>query len=172
MIDNSEMEAIKKGWMPIMMIWASMFASLVIYVVICHILAEQMTFTADETFPYQTLKYALFGAAVFILLLSSVIHRSMLNSGKPLPPQTGAAQPHHPAVGKYLTAMLISLAMSEAVGIFGLVLFFLSRDFSSLYFFVILSACAMYRYRPKKYELVRLAETMKQFKETTGTLQP
>jgi hypothetical protein len=72
---------------------------------------------------------------------------------------------HHPAFEKYFRATLISTALSESIGIYGLVLFLLGKDWSSLYFLIIVSAIAMYYFRPKKQELLDLATemTVKQF---------
>ena len=45
---------------------------------------------------------------------------------------------------RYMIVMLISLALSEAIGIFGLVLFFLSEDYLTLFLFIGCSAIAMF----------------------------
>ena len=67
----------------------------------------------------------------------------------------------HPAVGKYLTVIVIVTAFSESVGIYGVVLFLISKDALSLYQLMILSAIAMVVFRPTKEELIDVAEKMK-----------
>jgi len=63
-------------------------------------------------------------------------------------------------IGKYVTAMLVSLALSEFIGIMGLALFFLGDNFQVLYIFMAISAVAMFFYRPKREELETLALAM------------
>jgi hypothetical protein len=61
-----------------------------------------------------------------------------------------------PILGKYAVALIVSLALSESIAIYGLVLFFLGDNYQTLYFFVGISAIAMFFYRPKKEELEEL----------------
>jgi hypothetical protein len=67
----------------------------------------------------------------------------------------------HPAVAGYLTAVIVVLALAESVGIYGMVLFFIGKDAVSFYQLMILAAAAMIFFRPKKEELIELAEKMK-----------
>jgi hypothetical protein len=53
--------------------------------------------------------------------------------------------------------MVASLALSESIGVYGLVLFFLGESFRTLYIFIGISALAMLLYRPKREELETLA---------------
>jgi hypothetical protein len=48
--------------------------------------------------------------------------------------------------------------MSEAIGIYGLILFLLGKNQNDLYLLTALSAAAMTLYFPKKEEVVNLAE--------------
>jgi hypothetical protein len=52
--------------------------------------------------------------------------------------------------------MVVSLALSESIGIYGLVLFFLGESFRTLYIFLGISALAIFLYRPKREELEAL----------------
>lgn len=52
------------------------------------------------------------------------------------------------------------MALSESIGVYGLVLFFLSKDSGVLYQFIVMSAIAMLYYRPRKEELLQLAVEM------------
>ena len=52
--------------------------------------------------------------------------------------------------------MFVSLALSEFIGIMGLVLFFLGDNFQVLYTFMAISTIAMFLYRPKREELETL----------------
>lgn len=63
-------------------------------------------------------------------------------------------------------ALMVSLALSESIAIYGLVLFFLGDDYQSLYLFVGISAIAMFFYRPKKEELEELIRAAMQGVDT------
>jgi hypothetical protein len=75
-------------------------------------------------------------------------------------PQTGRSRPDiQTVIGKYATAVIISLALSESVGIFGLVLFFLGKDFQILHAFLACSAVAMVFHRPRVSEIENLFDS-------------
>ena len=59
-------------------------------------------------------------------------------------------------IAKYTTTTVITLALAESIGIYGLVLFFLGDGFQTLYLFMAVSAVVMFYYRPKKHELESL----------------
>jgi len=66
--------------------------------------------------------------------------------------------------------MVISLALSESIGIYGLVLFLLGKNTMDLYLFILVSAGAMIMYRPRKDELLSLAQGIED--STTGGTMP
>jgi hypothetical protein len=53
---------------------------------------------------------------------------------------------------RYLTTVIVSMALVEVVGIFGLVMFVLGDGFNTLYIFTGLSALGLFLYRPKADE--------------------
>ena len=63
------------------------------------------------------------------------------------------------AFSKYAVAMIIPIALSEVVGIFGLVLFLLGAGFQTLYIFIGVSAITMVLFRPRRKEIEKIAET-------------
>ena len=66
------------------------------------------------------------------------------------------------ALSKYLTAMIVSLGMSETIGIYGLVLFMLGKNTMDLYLLIFISAAAMFYYRPQKEKIIELAKELKE----------
>ena len=64
------------------------------------------------------------------------------------------------ALARYTTAVIISLALSECIGIYGLVLFLLGDEYQTLYIFIGAAAAAMFYFRPKREELVDLSMAM------------
>ena len=61
------------------------------------------------------------------------------------------------AVMKYTGAVVVSIALAELIGIFGVVFYFISGDFKTLYFLIGISAVVMLYFCPKTKELVSVA---------------
>lgn len=109
----------------------------------------------------EVLKYALFGISA-LTLVGAYFFRKLLLKNISRPVQgAGFQSDTYPAGAKYLIVIVIIMALSESVGIYGVVLFFISKDVVSLYQLIILSAVAMVGFRPKKGELIEVAEKMK-----------
>jgi hypothetical protein len=56
--------------------------------------------------------------------------------------------------------IIVFLAMSESIGLYGFVFSFFSADFPTLYTFMAISATAMFYFHPKIEELKKLAAVM------------
>jgi len=59
---------------------------------------------------------------------------------------------------KYSAATIVALAMSESIGVYGLILFFLGKNSTDLYLLILISAAAMVIYRPRKDEMLNLVQ--------------
>jgi hypothetical protein len=153
MLSGQELE---KGMSMLKMIWCALVASLLIYIFIAPILldASQVHFPVET---YATLRMALYGVALMTLVATWFVRRIILTANS-APQQTKSQQ--HPAIQRYITAMIIALAMSEAIGIYGLILFLLGNSQADLYLLTALSAAAMTLYFPKREEVIRLAERL------------
>jgi hypothetical protein len=119
---------------------------------------------ARPDLPLDLIRNILYCIAIFTLILTRFI-RKLIIAGrpdgpgpKPLKSPSLSNQPS--PLGKYVTAMFVSLALSEFIGIIGLVLFFLGDQFQVLYTFIAISAIAMFLYRPKREELEALPIAM------------
>ncbi|MCU0821160.1 MAG: hypothetical protein MUC95_01645 [Spirochaetes bacterium] len=66
------------------------------------------------------------------------------------------------AAAKYTAAVIISLAISETIAIFGLIALIIYNDRFGFYQMLVISAIAMFCFRPRKDELFKLAAKMKQ----------
>ena len=73
------------------------------------------------------------------------------------PSNPGSMSHQRALLAKYTVAVLVSLALCEGIGIYGVVLFFLGAELKILYIFIAISALSMFFYRPKMEELERLA---------------
>ena len=159
-------QELNKGLLTLKVIWSAMLMSLAIYLFVgLQIAANVQSSMTDETFGM--LKMVLYIIALAILIVTRYV-RKLILSGKGqnrLP--TRATR--HPALQTYTTATILALAMSESIGIFGLVLFFLGKNPMDLYLLILVSAAAMFMYRPSKEELLTLSREMRGDSTTGGT---
>jgi hypothetical protein len=160
-MQTEQSKAIDKGMRSLWFIWAAMFWSLLIYVFICH--QPGIGFKGGEgtALFVPLLRKILFGVAAAELIMAYYLRRFMLKG------RSSVAGAHivrgsvtlnqPPFVGHYCAAVIISLAFSESIGIYGFVLFMFGGEFTTLYIFMAVSALAMVFYRPKREELEKLA---------------
>jgi hypothetical protein len=148
---EEEKKTIEQRFLIVMMIWGSILASLIIYLVVCIFINEIYQTPVGDNFPIATLKNAFYGVSFIILVSIRFIRNKLI-------PEKGNRSENriNYYMGKYTVAILVSSALAEFIGILGLVLFFLNKNFTDLYIFLAISAAAMIFYRPKKSELVEL----------------
>lgn len=157
--EYSERERLDKGWLVILVVWGAMLGSLGVYLVICWFVHQQGGLRVAADMSLDTIKYALFGISFVELFVIHYVRKAALKVRGPVASsQSSSAQ--HPAVAKYMSAVLVAAALSESIGIYGVVLFFLSDDTMPLYQFVALSAMAMLYFRPRKEEFLNLVDEM------------
>jgi hypothetical protein len=150
MLTGQELE---KGISMLKMIWGALVVSLLMYIFIAPMMME----TSKINFPpetYDTLRKALYGVAFLTLAVTWFVRRLLLAASAPK--QTKSRQ--HPAIQRYTTAMIIALAMSEGIGIYGLILFLVGKNQLDLYLLTALSAAAMTLYFPRREEVISLAK--------------
>lgn len=171
MLAPSEREAIEKGYLTLKMIWIAMLGLPPIYVIVCHLFGHEIRQATTAQLPLARLKYIFLGLSLVTLCLTYYLRglmlavRSLGFDVRPSEPSSYSSQPQ--ALGKYTTAVIVSLALSGSIGMYGLVLFFLGGAFQNLYLFIVISVCAMVLFRPKKEELAELAVSMQAKKAQT-----
>ena len=165
MLNDDERKLLTKGMLIIKIVWGAMLFSLAIYLLVGQLLKESFQPGWSADFSHSLFRNILFLISAVTLFVAAFIRRTMLkvkrghsSAEKFQPPMAS----QHLAVTRYMSAIIISLALSESIGIYGLVMFFLSKDFQSLYTFILISALAMIYFRPKIEELTNLAKAMKQ----------
>lgn len=163
MISNEEIERINKGVMPLNVIWAAMLVSLFIYIVVGLYAKDFLRITMEMTV-VDTLRNVLYLVS-FVTLIATRFIRKLILSGKGRNLSAEADQSSYQGgqsgvLARYASAMIVSLAMTESIGIYGLVLFFLGKNEMDLYLFILVSAAAMLVYRPKRDEIVSLTEEL------------
>lgn len=148
-------QELRRGMAFVRGIWVAMFASLLLYVTIA-----PMLFTTNVSFSeqgYRTLRLAFYGGALLTLVLSWGIRRVLLRAFRPVTPNRSG---QHPAVTRYVSVMMVTMGMSEAIGIYGLILYVLGQQRQDLTLLTLLSAAAMLLYFPKREEILQLAQHM------------
>jgi len=148
-------EELSKAMLNLRIIWFAMLAALAIYLLVAH-QVENMAQVPMDKETFAIIKALLYGVA-FITLIATRYMRKLLLSGKiQHRPQTQTSR--HPAVQKYAVATIRALAMSESIGIYGVILFLIGKNAMDLYLLILISAAAIFIYRPRKEEVTRLAQ--------------
>lgn len=154
MITDREPE---KGLLTLKIIWSAMLMSLAIYLFV----GLQITANVQpmEEAAFSVLKTVLYIVALTILMVTRLLRKRLLsgNGQNRLPAQ--AARP--PALQIYSIATVLALALSEAIGIFGFVLYILGKNPLDLYLLLV-SAAAMFMYRPNRDDLIALSRKMRE----------
>lgn len=150
-------DILKKGVVRIWIIWGAMLFSLFVYVIVANILEPTLKPAVSSDFPINTFRNVLYGASIVMFFIGDYIRKYIIKakSSNQLPRfnELTAQSSIPPELLKYQTAVIISLAFSESIGIFGLIMFLLSKDMGSLYIFVGSSAAAMLYHIPKLSEI-------------------
>ena len=146
-------EELGKELLRLKVIWFGMLGSLAIYLFIGLQIATSPQASMNES-TFAVLKTVLYIITTVLLVITKYIRKHIL-SGKGQDRQATQSF-QHPALQKYATAMIVAWASSESIGIFGLVLFFLGKKPADLYLLIVISAVAMFMYRPRKDEVISL----------------
>jgi hypothetical protein len=161
MLNPSDKEAIDKVMIVPWIIWGALLISLFIYILVCHLVHAQGGQNIRPDFPLSQFRNILYIIAGITLIASYLIRILLLNtrlsSSTSIEPITSQLSTQPAYLGKYMVAMISSLAFCESVGIYGVVLFFVGDSFQTLYTFIGVAAIAMVYYRPKMEELIALA---------------
>ncbi len=151
-----------QGMRVLRVIWIGTLASLGVYLLIAHLLGDP--FGAVETHDkagYQKIYFVLLALAVLLLSITRPLKKKILAGARvhrfPAGEQaTGELLGIQSVMQKYMLAAILSFFLSECVGVFGLVLYFLGGDSRTLYLFIAASAVALYLHRPREEELQEL----------------
>ena len=163
MITDQELD---KGLLTLKVIWSAMLMSLAVYLFVgLQIVADVRSSMDGETFG--VLKMVVYIIALVTLIVTRFVRKMILSRKREnrLPGRDS----RHPALQTYTTAMILAWAMSESIGIFGLVLFILGKNPMDLYLLILVSAAAMFMYRPSKEELLTLSREIRGNSTTGGT---
>lgn len=152
-------------------IWAAMFGSLAVYIGVCHALADGMKVFTIKDFPLTVARIVFLVLSALLCIISGNIRKLQLHpkSIAQRIARTGKTgfDPKF-ILEKYMSVMIISLVLADIIGIFGIGIFFLSGDFSSLYLLIGISAVTMLIFRPKYKEVEKIAEEISSSKSDSS----
>ena len=144
------MAQVEKGWRALVFIWIAFLATLIIYFAVAFVLKDKVHPFIENFFLLRGALYLISGVSLF---LAWYVRKVIIAKNLGKNPAGGVS---HPAIAAYTTAVAVSLAMSESVGVYGLVLRLFGGSVLDLYSLMFLSAAAMVYYRPQKEELLKM----------------
>ena len=158
-------EELGKGLLTLKAIWFSMLVSLALYLFIGLQVATNLQIPMNEN-TFAVLKSALYVLAFVTLIITKYVKKLILSAKGQYRPATQGYR--HPVLQKYATAMIVAWALSESIGIYGLVLFLLGKNTTDLYLLLLISAAAMFMYRPRRDEVINLFQKSGEASTTGG----
>lgn len=135
-------------------IMAIMAACLAVAVAACirHGESWQLHWPEERLLIYRTLFYAL---AIIIFPLTNLIRHIQIRLCQTMPGEKSAKR-------RYLTVVIVSMALATSIGLFGVALFLLGDGYNTLYIFSGLSALGFILYRPKASEYLSIVDALAQ----------
>lgn len=159
MSDTDHTDEFERGWKNIYSIWFSMLMALFFYLIVGLFIKDRVNLGVEES-TVNVIRFVLYPVSVITIGLTGYLRKRILNPVRPV------SKYHHfsdnPAVAKYTTATVVTLALSESIAIYGLALFLLGQNNLDLYILILISAAAMIYFRPFKEELFRLDTEMRE----------
>jgi hypothetical protein len=162
MLNPKEKEAVEEGIRLAWVNWIAFFVALFIYALGGHFLERPKgSATVVEVF-----KYILSGLTVISLGAVYFLKKSMKEARWDFFPLSYLSKKvpdtnKIPPISTYLIANTLSFTLAESVGLYGVLLFFLSGEREILYPFLLVAAIALIPLRPKQEELEQLMMTFK-----------
>ena len=164
MISNKDRAQLRTALQTNKIVWYALAGSVPIYIVACHMLKGQIS-GVDELKPYlNMIRTMLMVLAAFTLFITPIIRKLIIKSArdKRVYGPGAKAEPHvRDAIAKYMTGLIVSLALIESVAIYGFVLFMMGDDYGTLYGFAIAALIFMGAYFPKLSDLEKIAMELK-----------
>jgi hypothetical protein len=159
-------QELNKGMLILKIIWFAMLTSLGIYLFV-GLRTETIVQVPMDKDTFAIIKKVLYVVAFITLIATGYIRKLFLSGKIQHRPPTQTSQ--HPALQKYTAATTLALAMLESIGIYGLILFLIGKNTMDLYLLIVISAVAIFIYRPRKDEVIKLAQEGREDSTTGGT---
>ena len=136
-------------------IWCAILVSLAIYLFVGLLVGKNLQTIIDED-SYTVFKYVLYSLTCFTLIATWYLRKFLL--ARKIQSLQANQVSEYQILQKYFVASIVSWALSESIGIYGLILFFVGKNITDLYILILISAIAMFLYRPKKEDIISMAE--------------
>ena len=134
-----------------------MLASLVVYVIVCITLGNQIQQPLPEA-QRVLIRTILYVVAIVTFPVTNLLRYIQLRLNQTMP--FSGIDPEVEAKKRYLVTVIVSMSLIESVGIFGFVMFVLGDNFNTLYIFTGLSALGLFLYRPKVHEYAGIVKAL------------
>ena len=134
-----------------------MLASLVVYVIVCITLGDQIQQHLPEA-QRVLIRTILYIVAIVTFPMTNLLRYIQLRLNQTMP--FSNIDPEGEAKKRYLVTVIVSMSLIESVGIFGFVMFILGDNFNTLYIFTGLSALGLFLYRPKVHEYAGIVKAL------------
>jgi hypothetical protein len=157
--DQVEREHLKSDLILPWVIVGIMLAMLATYLIVCHTLGEQLQqpLPEDRRILLRTIFYII---AIVTFPLTNLIRHIQLRLNQTMPISFARQDAVSVAKSRYLVTVIVSMALIEVVGVFGLILFVFGDGFNNLYIFTGLSALGLFLYRPKADEYSEIIDAI------------
>lgn len=146
------MESQKNVLLAHWLIVAMMLITLLGYILICHVFGYEL----QEPLPEEqriTIRTIFYVIAIVLLPLTNLIRHVQLKLNQTMPGNKSAKS-------RYLVTIIVSMALMEAIGVLGFVMYMLGDEFNTLYIFTGLSVLGMFLYRPKEDEYKQIVNEL------------
>lgn len=152
MLTSENQQALKKDLLIHWLVFGALLTSLGVYLVIGYNFAAMLRgpVMSEEPVVIKSIFYAL---AIITFPMINLLRHVTLRLNQTMPTAT-------PAKLRYLVSVIISLALAETIGIYGLVLALLGDSINSLWIFTLLALLAMILYRPKFNEYLSIVTAL------------
>jgi len=122
-----------------------------VLITVCHVYGEsiQLNWLEEDRVWIRSILYIV--AMLTLLVMKFVRHVSL---------QLNFKASNKSAKSRYLKTIIVSMLMAEGIGLYGFVMYLLGDSFNTLYIFSVLSALAMFLYRPKVKEYREILHRM------------
>jgi len=132
---------------------AMMLSMLVIYNLVCHLMAAEIQINlAEEQRVF--IRSILYVVTIAVFPLTNLLRHILLRLNQTMPGD-------NPAKNRYLMTTVVTLASIEIVGVFGLVMFVLGDGYNTLYIFTSLAVLGVFLHRPREQEYKQIIAALK-----------
>ena len=164
MLSETDKKSIEQGFLKIFIIWCALLFSLIFYLVIAHLIGDEIRKGTVNQMPMALFSNTLVCISIVQIIIIVILRKKMLSKPtlKKIGERNSIASEQLPIITQYTLVTIISSAIAETIGIYGLVLYLFGGNINLFYGFLAVSAVLMIIYRPKKDEIIDFATTMNQ----------